>query len=929
MKPVQLLLAGASLAIAAQLGGCSRERSASESIASAKAFIEKHDFKAAGIELKNALQSNPQSGEARYLLGRALYELGEPAMASVELGKALELQYSESLVLPLLARSLVQVGQLKRVVDSYAGKQLDRPEATADLKIAVAMALNGLRRKAEAEAMLAEALQIAPKYAEAQVFQARMKADGGDFAGALQLLDAVTTQDPKHAEAWRVRGDILYAAKGDAKAAMTSYEQALAAKPDDLLAHNAVISLHFQARDLKAAQEQFKRMQKLFPGNVQTRFYDAQLAFAQGEHLRAREVLLQLVKAMPNSLRVLQLAGANEMALNALVQAEAHLSKAVQLHPEVMNARVLLARVHMRSGQPAKAIGTLSTLLEQPSPPAEALSLAAEAYLESGDAQRAEVLFGRAAKARPDDAKLQTGRARAMLAKGQTEAAFAELTRIAAVDRGMEADLALISAMVRRNELPAALKAVGELERKQPDSAFVANIRGDILMRQGDNAGARAGFERALKIDAVYFPSVAGLAALDQLEGKTDAARKRFEAVLATNAKHVPALLALAKLSATAGGNKDEIVKLLQQAQQASPADMKARAALIDFHLVSGEPKQALAAAREADALAPNNPEILDLLGRAQALAGEPAQAVASFNKWATIEPRSAQPHLRLAELHAGRRDWAAAQASYKRAAQINPESLAVPVGLVRLEVANRRFDEARTIARTLQAKRPGAALGYSLEGDVEATRKRWEPAASAYRTAVSKSDATTDVADKLYVTLIAAGKPDAAEAAAADWLKAHAGDVRFLFNLGRMALTRNELAKAEARFNEVLKHRPDYAPALNNIAWIMVQQGRPGAVPLAERAVGLMPAVPHMLDTLAMALAAEGKLDRAISVQKDAVAKAGTAGAAFTLGLARLYVKAGRNDEATAELKKLAALGDKFPQQAEVSKLLQSAASR
>ena len=57
-------------------------------VSSAKEFLAKHDHKAAAIQLKNALQQNPQLAEARFLLAKALLEGGDPTGAEVELRKA-------------------------------------------------------------------------------------------------------------------------------------------------------------------------------------------------------------------------------------------------------------------------------------------------------------------------------------------------------------------------------------------------------------------------------------------------------------------------------------------------------------------------------------------------------------------------------------------------------------------------------------------------------------------------------------------------------------------------------------------------------------------------------------------------------------------------------------------------------------------------
>ena len=53
-------------------------------LVSAKEYLAKSDTKAAEIQLKNALQGDPNLAEARFLLGRTMLESGNPTAAAAE-----------------------------------------------------------------------------------------------------------------------------------------------------------------------------------------------------------------------------------------------------------------------------------------------------------------------------------------------------------------------------------------------------------------------------------------------------------------------------------------------------------------------------------------------------------------------------------------------------------------------------------------------------------------------------------------------------------------------------------------------------------------------------------------------------------------------------------------------------------------------------
>ena len=110
-------------AVVLLLGACGGEKP-EVMLASAKSFLAKNDNKAAIIQIKNALQSDPNLAEARYLLGTALLDSGDPTGAEAELRKALELKYSREQVIPPLARAIVARRQYKKLLDDFGKAEL-------------------------------------------------------------------------------------------------------------------------------------------------------------------------------------------------------------------------------------------------------------------------------------------------------------------------------------------------------------------------------------------------------------------------------------------------------------------------------------------------------------------------------------------------------------------------------------------------------------------------------------------------------------------------------------------------------------------------------------------------------------------------------------------------------------------------------------
>lgn len=140
--------------------------------------------------------------------------------------------------------------------------------------------------------------------------------------------------------------------------------------------------------------------------------------------------------------------------------------------------------------------------------------------------------------------------------------------------------------------------------------------------------------------------------------------------------------------------------------------------------------------------------------------------------------------------------------------------------------------------------------------------------------------------------------------------------------------MEQKQFATAERHFKAVLELQPANPIGLNNLAWALLQQGKPGALAYAEKANGLAPEQPAFMDTLAAALAEEGQLANALDLQRNALAKATEAEApGYRLRLAKLLLKAGEAAKARTELETLKALGDKFQGQEEVATLLKGKA--
>ncbi|GAB4041960.1 MAG: tetratricopeptide repeat protein [Rubrivivax sp.] len=916
---VPALLAVAAAALVACGGG-----SPDKLTAQAKEALAKGDGKAAVIHAKALLQQDPNNAQARFLLGKALLATGDAPAATLELRKALDLKYKEEEVVPELARSMNIEGQFQKLTEQFGQTVLSDPLAEADLKSTLAQTYGSMGRRDLAQKAVEAALKAVPDFGPAKVFEARLQADTGDVDGAIASVEKQIARTPQDHEAWQLKGDLLAYGKRDIDAALAAYRQAIALKPNFVPAHSSVLTLLLSKQDLPAARAQLQQLQKVLPNHPQTAYFAGSIALLAKEYDKAREIAQALLRVAPDNPRVLHLAGAAEHEKRSYLQAEAHLAKALQKAPDQDVSRRLLALTYLQMSQPSKALATLQPLLDKPNPGAAIYSLAAQAHLQAGDLKEAEAAFQKASQLAPDDKRTRTALAVSKILKGNTEGGVAELQSLAAADSSTTADLPLIGALVRKKDYAGALKAIDALEKKTPDKPIAANLRARVLMQQGDKEAARRSFEQALKIQPGFYPAASALAQLALMDGKPDEAQRMLDEALKADPRNMQALLASVRLKAGTGAGKDEIVAIFAKAIQENPGDATPRLALINYHLANKDFKAALDAAQAGSTALPNSTELLEALGRTQAASGDTHQALATFNKLAQLQPNSPLPYLRLADVQWAAKNREGAMNSLKRALAVAPDNLQAQRAVVDIHLAENRTAEALAAAREIQKQRPNQDVGYLVEGGIEASQKRWDRAIEIYRAGLKAAPASTELASRIHTALIAAKQTAEADRHAAAWIQGHPKDADFFFYLGDVALANRDNATAEARYRKVLELQPENPLALNNVAWLMATAKKPGSVALAEKANALLPNRPVIMDTLALALAAEGKVPQAVDISRKALALESN-NPALRLNLAKLLIQSGDKAAAKTELTTLSELGSKFPRQAEVTELLKT----
>lgn len=918
---MKLFIGGKFLAIIVVIviSGCF-ENSAESFLVAAKKELESNNNAAAVVQLKNALQKNPQMAEARYILGKVLFELGDLNGAEIELKKASDLGYSDNEVVPFQVKVLLKQAEFDQVLRRFSDVNLSDLKARAELQSLLASAHAAKGDFKAASAAVKVALDSDPSNVLAQLTNIRLIASTEGFDVAISAVNRAIEKWPKSAAAWQLKGELIVATGMNNLAAIAAFEEALKLNPFDVVVHAQLIGQLLEERNLPAAEKQLEALRVKHPGHIRWRMLSVALAMDKGDLKAASEHSQVLLKMAPDDGRLQYLGGVIAFRQAAFRDAEGLFKKALANLGGASKVRLFLAQAYLRLGEPAKAVQVLSPLFDTAQAlPSLAYSSMAEAKLQLGEFAKAEELYGKAAKLNPKDARSRTALAVAQIDKGRTAQGLDELRVVSEFDTGAVADLAIISAYMQRSDWTNSLAAIARLEGKLPKAAYVSNLRGQVEIRRGNMENARAAFEAALKLEPLYFPAVASLASLDVVQGKAEVARKRLEKLMSADPKNVKAAMSLVNLIASMGASKAEQRDILLRAIGANPSEDAPRLALIALQLEAKDFKPAVVTAQDGVVAIPESSDLLEALALTQFRAGDTNQAVSIYTKVLALHPNSPRALVGLADVYIAEKQFQMANAALRKAAFGKLNYPPAQQGLIDLELKMGNLKEALNTAKLIQAQRADG-FGESIEGDLESGQKNWSKAASAYRAAIEKKPSSA-LAIKLHTVLKNDGKSNEAKLLQGQWLKKFPRDAAFIFYLGELSLQAQDYADALQKFEAVNKIIPNDAVAMNNVAWVMNKLKRPGALEFALKATKARPQEPSFLDTLAEIYQENGQLAKAVDAQKAAVL-AGPDIHAHRLHLARLYLQAGEKSSAKLELDRLAGVGGSFAGQAEVKAL-------
>lgn len=891
---------------------------ADEYVEDAEKYLKKGDTNAAVIQLKNALQKDPNNVTARKMLGDIYLRVGNGAAAAKELRAAIRHGAKDKETQVLLARAFLLQNQFDQVLKTVPDDVSD-PNIRLSVLLVRARAYLGLRKFDEAEKAFVEAEKLKPDDVRPKVGAAQVLVNRGKLKEAEAKVDAALGVQADAADALVLKGELRRLDR-DLEGAVVAFDKALSGKKVNIPARLGRAAALIDLNKDEAAQADILAVFQRSPRNPLASYLSALSLSKKKDFKGAQEALQQAGTLLDNHMPSIFLRGAINYVMNQLEQATVDLSRYVSAVPGNVRARKLLGATLVRKNDPQKAIEILLPLQGTKGEDAQVMSLLGSAYMRTGKFSEGAALFEKAAAAAPSVSSIRTQLALSRLAQGSSERAVGDLEAAINLDPdAKQASILLTLVHLRKREFDQALKSALVLQKSMSDNPLADNLIGAAQLGKGQIAEARKTFEGALKKKANFHPARMNLAQLDLREKNVKGAIGHYETIIKEDPKHVGAMMALADVAASEKRTAD-VVNWLRKAGDANPKSVVPRLRLIQHYGQSREFTKALSVARDLKSKVPGNPQVLEAMGRAEIAAGKPLEATTTFRELVSLQPKSPRAQQLLGGALAASDDQRGAKEAFEAALALDDNFAPALRALVEVESRAGNLEAALQMAAKFDQKAPKSAIGKMLGGDVYMRAKQYDKAVQFYDEALKRED-TGAIAIRRYNAARSAGSLDKALATLQGWVD-NKDDASVRHILASSYISNNKFDDA-IRESEKLLTKSDNNPVLlNNLAWLYSKKKDKRAVDFGERALKAAPKSPAVMDTLGWILYEQNQNDRALKLLQDAH-KAAPKQGDIAYHLAASLNKSGKGKEARRILERTLRQSDKFSEAAAAKKLL------
>ncbi len=697
-------------------------------------YLKQRDFEKARVEFRNALQLDPNDAEAAYLSGEATERTGNVREAAGLYQDAVQSNAAHTAARAALARLYLYAGEPDKALD-LVNQGLAHTPNDPDLLIVRASVRVRSGDKVSALADAQAAARLAPQNENAVALLAALHNQQGETAKAVDLLRHALQAPSASADLRAVLAQ-LYFDSGRRAEGSAELGRVIAQAPRQYVYRFQLAQSFQQDFNWSAAEATLRQAVRDLPQSTEARLGLVDYLEERGARDAAEAELKAAANSNPDDaqylLRLSELYTRHGKVADA-VRLDEQLIKNDDSGPAGLAARTHLARIYVATDRPALATPLIETILKQNPRDNDALLIRAELALARGQALAAVTDLRAVAHDQPNSLPVQRTLARAYLRAGDItlaeETLRAALARVPS-DAALQLELARV--LTRSRRLDQAIPLLSELVREHPDDLTALESLFDAQLAQQNFAAAKLVAQR-LQADQPKLPVGSFMEGTLELTQKhLDAARVAYERAAALAPDAVEPVIALVRVD-LAQTHQDQALARLDRSIARLPREPVFHNVKGEVLASTGQTSAAIAAWRQASALAPRWDLPYRNLANVQLASGDSAGAVRTLRGGIDAAQGNADLVIALAALYEriGRADDAIAQ--YEAFLKVSGGTSAVANNLAMLLITHRQdqasLDRARALSQNFANSKDPALVdtwGWVLYKRGEA------PAASA-----------------------------------------------------------------------------------------------------------------------------------------------------------------------------------------------------
>jgi putative PEP-CTERM system TPR-repeat lipoprotein len=816
-----------------------------------------------------------------------------------------------------LAEALAASGKYQQVVDLLAQDQ----DLATRLLVFRGDAYLSIGKVEEAQQDYLAVLDRNPRMVPALLGIARVDILQGHTALALSRIRQAISAAPDSARPWSLLGDIELKNRRISQALdayQTALRQSSGTAPEVRL---RIAMLLIDQGRLDEARKMVDSLPEQSQKSPTVQVLDAALSLKEGHADRTADILNRLTALYPNNAQALLYLSLALLEQQKYEQAISVLKNYRRLRSADAVGSRLLGIAHARGGSFKQAERLLLPLLEtnpQDSLVLEALRLAST---RAGDYDQAAAYESQLASL--SQVREQLGDALAFIDQGDRGAALALLEQTTELyPKYYQVRLLQYRELIREQKFSEAADVAGEMQELLPDSAQPQLLLGIALAGQNHYEVAMVAIKAAWAINPGNPEIGHRLAVLQQISKDSEQAKQTYQEVLAANPGHTETFIRAAILNVRLD-DQGAVLDYLKQAVDSAPGELRPRLLLSETLARRGDIDQSLEVLQEVSERFDKDPIYVARIFQLQIALKDWPGAIASGERLVELKPQSALAHLHLAEAYGHAGDLAALSAEISTALTLEGPTGLSSNRMVQLASLGGDQDDGRSLLERLLKQHPDNAELVSALVSLATKEQRYDEALALLRDMQKRFPDEIRWSTLEIQTLYRAGDSETATQRLQQAKKRHpdASDLKMLE--ASIALRQNDSNQAVERYLQVIVDQPNNVPALNNLAWLMLENDPVKALDYATRAVSLS-RHPQVLDTYGMVMLSNKNPQAAVKVLRIAATKKPDS-AEITFHLAKALAASGNSQEAKQILQPLLDDNTPFDDRAEAQTLYEA----